>query len=111
MNAKTLCLTSDIPENGVKGINLGDDAKQQDILILSRDGGYYAYKNSCPHTGVELNWMPDQFLDLDGYYIQCSVHGARFEPKSGLCVWGPCLNQYLQPIEIVVENGNIQLKE
>lgn len=68
---------------------------------------YYAYENHCPHTGVPLNWQPDQFYDLDYHYLQCGMHGALFQVYDGLCVRGPCLGQSLTALKIVVEEGTV----
>lgn len=57
------------------------------------------WRNACPHTGAPLNWLPDIFLSLDGKHIQCSLHGALFEPDSGRCIHGPCLGRSLEPLE------------
>jgi nitrite reductase/ring-hydroxylating ferredoxin subunit len=55
--------------------------------------------------------MPDQFLDYDKRYIQCTSHGAVFEIKTGFCVSGPCQNQSLESIPCSVENGSVVLVE
>lgn len=60
----------------------------------------YGYVNRCPHTGAPLDWMPDQFLDAEGEYIICAVHGALFEIDSGRCVYGPCVNSVLEAIPV-----------
>ena len=54
-----------------------------------------------------LEWMPDQFLSLDGQYIQCGLHGAHFEIDSGLCIDGPCITQSLTPIVIKFSDGKV----
>ena len=64
---------------------------------------YVAYLNCCPHTQVNLNWMPNQFLDIESRFLQCSLHGAIFEPQTGLCIRGPCLGQSLTPLPTVVQ--------
>ena len=68
-----------------------------------------AYINCCPHTGVELDWQPNQFLDVRGEFIQCSLHGALFRIDDGLCVHGPCLGQSLQALDTVIESGYVCL--
>ena len=54
-----LCRADEIPEGAAKGFALTSDVNVQDIFIIHRDNQFYAYKNSCPHTGVTLNWQPD----------------------------------------------------
>lgn len=83
-----------------------------DAFMLNWQGEFHAYLNSCPHTHVNLNWTPNQFLDVESQYIQCSLHGAIFEPLSGICVRGPCLGQSLISLPTVIHDGmvNIDLK-
>lgn len=70
---------------------------------------FYAYLNSCPHTGANLDWQEDQFLDMDKNLIQCATHDALFTIDSGECIAGPCHGEYLEALDIVVENDSINL--
>jgi len=56
--------------------------------------------------------MPGIFLSGDGRSLQCSAHGALFQPSDGLCTAGPCAGKYLQsvPLQITAE-GNIIVVE
>ncbi|MDH5544213.1 MAG: Rieske 2Fe-2S domain-containing protein [Gammaproteobacteria bacterium] len=104
-----LCAMSELQENTPRGFSLGDDPDTQDVFLIKRDGQVYAFKNSCPHTGATMNWLPDAFMDMEGFYIQCSIHGALFNVEDGLCVRGPCVNQSLTPATIRIENQQIFL--
>ena len=66
-----------------------------------------AFVNSCPHTGVSLNWSPHQFLDVEGEFIQCSLHGALFRLDDGYCVRGPCVGQSLHALRVTLKEGII----
>ena len=101
-----LCALDDIPEDGAKGFEL-DTAS---LFAVRRDGQVYLYRNRCPHRGVELNWLEDQFLDMDGQLIQCAMHGALFLIESGECVAGPCLGQALEPVPFAVVDGRIEVQ-
>jgi len=68
-----------------------------------------AFQNSCPHTGVSLNWNPHQFFDPESRYLQCGIHGAIFEPDTGLCVRGPCLDQALPQLPLLINNDNLYI--
>lgn len=100
-----VCSADDLEEGGAKGIATGDDA----LVALKRDGQIFVYRNSCPHLGVELNWLEDQFLDADGAFIQCATHGALFAVDSGECVWGPCKGKYLEAIPFSVIDGVVEI--
>ena len=67
--------------------------------------------NWCPHLGIELNFMPDQFMDEENTFIMCANHGALFEVESGNCLSGPCANECLKAVELEVRDGQICLGE
>ena len=81
--------------------------QQKACLIIYIDEQLYTYVNSCPHTGVNLDWKPHEFLSNDGLYIQCAMHGALFNIKNGLCLHGPCLGEGLEPIKSEIIDGQI----
>ncbi len=100
----TLCTEQEIPAGTSRGFSLGESSC---FVVKNHDDEIFVYANSCPHLGVELEWVADQFLDSDGELIQCSTHGALFLIDSGRCVSGPCLGQYLEPIPFSIKNGAI----
>ena len=65
---------TDIPENGSKGF----ECNGEKYFAVKKDKAIYIYKNSCPHIGVALEWVEDQFLDSSHTMIQCANHGALF---------------------------------
>lgn len=95
-----LCQRNDIPDPGAKGFVIDGHA----LFAVHRHGDIFVYQNTCPHLGIELEWMPDQFLDRDGELIQCATHGALFLIESGLCVVGPCTGQALVALPFTVQD-------
>lgn len=95
----------ELPESGSKGFQLIDGQWLLDFFIVRSDSTYYAYLNQCPHTGIGLNWKPNEFLNSDGNLIQCSTHGAQFRIEDGYCLYGPCAGQSLKPIELQIQEG------
>lgn len=100
---------SDIPEGASKGFALDGEK----YLIVNKAGGFYVYRNSCPHIGIALEWVEDQFLDSTKSVIQCANHGALFVIETGKCVAGPCTGQKLHAVthqiidsEIYIANSN-----
>jgi nitrite reductase/ring-hydroxylating ferredoxin subunit len=81
-----LCKTSDVGDAEAKGFEI----EGQSVLLVNHDAQLRVYMNWCPHLGIELNFMPDQFLDADNAMIMCANHGALFEIESGHCLSGPC---------------------
>ncbi|AHL76649.1 MFS transporter [Stutzerimonas stutzeri] len=101
-----LCAMSDVAEGQSKGIEI----KGQRLLAVRKEGTLYLYENRCPHRGIPLEWLPDQFLDSSGSLIQCATHGALFLIDSGECVAGPCAGQALRALPSVERDGIIWLQ-
>lgn len=104
-----LAHTKEITDPGSLSFHFEQKNKQIEGFLLKQNAQYRAYLNRCPHTGVNLNWSPHVFFDLNMEFIQCSMHGALFQPLDGLCIHGPCVNQSLQAFNIVIESGQIYL--
>lgn len=104
-----LCHVNELDDPGSKGFELEQDNGDELLLFLiKKQGQIFGYKNKCPHGGVNLEWQKDEFLDLEKNLIQCSMHGALFQIESGRCVSGPCNGDYLDPIELAIDDeGNI----
>jgi nitrite reductase/ring-hydroxylating ferredoxin subunit len=101
-----LCSVDDLVDGAdAKGFTTDHDT----LLALKRDGQIFVYRNSCPHLGVELNWLEDQFLDSDGMFIQCATHGALFTVETGACVAGPCLGKSLESIPFSIIDGRVEI--
>ena len=108
-NKARLCPLTSIPVEGAMGFKLDLHGVSRDIFVVRQKEGVYAYVNSCPHTGVSLDWQPNQFLDNSGTLIQCSTHGALFRIEDGLCIHGPCVNQSLVRIHTELTEGELFL--
>jgi nitrite reductase/ring-hydroxylating ferredoxin subunit len=100
-----LCAIDAIAEGAAKGFQI----EELSLFALRHDGQIHVYRNSCPHLGVELNWLEDQFFDLDGALIQCATHGALFDPATGACLSGPCRGQALERMACQIEGGLLYL--
>lgn len=100
-----LCNADDLVEGAAKGFSTDTES----LFALKRDGQIFVYRNSCPHLGVELNWLEDQFLDTDGALIQCATHGALFVVETGACVFGPCRGKSLEAIPFSVIDGRVEI--
>jgi nitrite reductase/ring-hydroxylating ferredoxin subunit len=100
-----LCNINEIEENTSKGFRVD----KNNYFAVKKDGEVYLYHNQCPHLGVELNWMEDQFLDMDNSLIQCFTHGALFLIEDGQCISGPCLGEQLQPASFSIVDGQVML--
>lgn len=98
-----LCTLDDIPEGGSIGLVHGD----KKLFAVKHKGKVVLYRNSCPHLGIPLEWVENQFLDSSGTMIQCANHGALFVIKSGQCVAGPCAGRKLEAIPFHIDNNHL----
>lgn len=96
-----------LAEGEAKGFELGEKS----YILVRRNGELFAYINRCPHRGVRLEWQPDQFLDYEKQFIQCSTHGALFTIETGLCVAGPCLGKRMESIPVKIEAGRVLIQD
>jgi len=102
---RTNIQAQDIVENSSKGF----ECNGEKYFAVKKRNKLYVYKNSCPHIGVALEWVEDQFLDSSHTMIQCANHGALFVIESGMCVAGPCTGQKLIAVKFDVVDGFICL--
>jgi len=103
---RELCPLDEIDDPGTRGFELDLGLAQPlRLFVVRRDDVLAAYLNRCPHTGAPLEWLPDQFFDLDNSFIQCAMHGALFRPADGYCVRGPCAGQSLEALDLEVQDG------
>ena len=104
-----LCRLDQLAEGGSRGFSLEVANGAIDLFVVRGAAEVYAYRNRCPHTGAPLDWTPDRFLDNKKRFIQCAMHGALFEIETGLCVQGPCVDRYLEPVPVRVLGDEIVL--
>lgn len=100
-----LCELSAIPDGDAIGI----EAPGGELVLVRQGRQVMAYRNRCPHLGIELNFMPDVFLDMEKRYIQCANHSALFQIEDGLCVWGPCQGEALVAVAVQVIDDTVWL--
>jgi nitrite reductase/ring-hydroxylating ferredoxin subunit len=94
---------------GSRGFSVAVPEGVRDIFLVRKGARVFAYRNSCPHTGGPLDWVPDQFLTLAGDLIQCATHDALFSIEDGLCVKGPCAGQSLSALTVHVEGDRVSV--
>lgn len=107
MNEQRVCALQDIADGRSKSASCKTPQGEREFILVRRGEQVFVYVNSCPHTGVTLNWQPDEFMSFDGLYIQCSFHGAQFRIYDGYCVYGPCSGQSLRRVAAEIRNGEV----
>jgi nitrite reductase/ring-hydroxylating ferredoxin subunit len=110
--AFVICALSDIPSQKAVGFHLGvvgADGKPESfpVVVVRWGKQVFAYRNRCPHNGVNLDWERDSFLDGSGMRLICGKHGALFELGTGRCSSGPCKGEHLEAVNVQVIDGDI----
>ena len=100
-----LCKYAELTEVDSRGFVISEFSPERNIFIVRNYDTLVAYENNCPHNFGPLDWSPDIFLTQEKDYIQCASHGALFEIENGNCIYGPCVGQSLQPIEVIIDDG------
>ncbi len=57
---------------------------QQTLALVNVDGAFCAIQDTCPHAGASLGEGK-----LDGWGLQCPLHDATFDVRSGEALSGP----------------------
>lgn len=110
--SRVICQRDALLDGGIATrftIPLSEPARDAPCFVVAYDGDVYAYVNSCPHRGTELDWQPGEVFEETGLYLMCATHGALFGPTNGLCVAGPCHGARLQSVAIKVVGNDVVL--
>jgi naphthalene 1,2-dioxygenase system ferredoxin subunit len=91
---------SDLAEGEVIGVEVGG----RSIALYDADGGLFATDNICTHAYACLSdgW-------LDGEVIECPLHAARFDVRSGK-VLDPPATEDLKTYPVRIVDGEIQVR-
>jgi nitrite reductase/ring-hydroxylating ferredoxin subunit len=54
------------------------------VLLVNVDGAYYALKDQCGHQ-----WAPLSKGKLQGHVVECPLHFACFDVRTGRLLGGP----------------------
>jgi toluene monooxygenase system ferredoxin subunit len=99
MTRKLVCLTADIPSNGMKECEAEGGLK---LLVANSGGDYFAYQAVCPHQDVALC----EGL-YDGCVLTCHQHLWQWDIRTG----GPIglAEAPLEYYDVKVEDGSIYI--
>ncbi len=104
-----VCRLDELEDPGSRGVTVTLDGQLHDVFVVRLGKRVFAYRNSCPHTGGPLDWVPDQFLNIDKDSIQCATHAALFQLHDGECIAGPCKGEHLTAVPVSTEAGDVVL--
>ncbi|WP_133479185.1 non-heme iron oxygenase ferredoxin subunit [Cognatilysobacter segetis] len=69
------------------------------ILVVNLDGDFYAVQDQCTHEDFELSAGP---IDAGEGVVECVLHGARFDLRSGRPLCGPAYLPVARfPVQVV----------
>ena len=80
-----------------------------DAFVANFKGDIVAYENLCRHLPITLDYGDGEIFSSAGSLFVCQTHGAFYEPKTGLCIAGPCTGASLIPLETEQSDGHIFL--
>ncbi len=90
-------------------IETGESRPFPIVIVRTAADAFFGYVNSCPLERAWLNIGSGEFFNADGTRLKCGRHGAHFEIETGICVEGPCKGASLEPVAVVVINGEVCL--
>jgi 3-phenylpropionate/trans-cinnamate dioxygenase ferredoxin component len=73
---RRLCLAADIPPGKMKRC----EVDELPVAIYNCAGTFYATHDTCTHAEASL---AEGFLDCGEHVVECPLHGARFDIKTG----------------------------
>ena len=90
---------SDVPAGRGATVKLKDGAE---VALFNAGGKFYALENFCPHKGVPL---ADSIID--GNYVECDLHGWRFDLRTGFCSTKKSCS--IEAYQVLVEDDLIKI--
>jgi nitrite reductase/ring-hydroxylating ferredoxin subunit len=81
-----------------------DEVKPGEVFATEIDGKIYAVSDTCTH---EFALLSEGILEDSE--IECPLHQARFDMRTGACLMGPA-TQDLDAYDVKVEGGYVFVK-
>ena len=97
---QTVASVDELPPGSVREVSLGDD----EIALYNVAGEFFATTNVCTH---DVAYLSDG--ELFGHVVECPLHGARFDVRSGKVLSLPAVYP-LKTYEVRVEDGKVQVR-
>jgi nitrite reductase/ring-hydroxylating ferredoxin subunit len=97
---REVCDVGDILQGQMKPVEI----EGQQVTICAVDGQYFAFHTLCSHEQVSL---ADGYLE--GCEVECPLHGARFDIRTGECLSPPATDD-IATFKTRVENGKLYIE-
>jgi nitrite reductase/ring-hydroxylating ferredoxin subunit len=82
--------------------------QREGFAVRLADGSVRAYLNYCPHRGEPVDRGDGRLFTGSGA-LECSAHGALFDPATGACRNGPCFGRDLTALEVSEHDSAVWL--
>lgn len=92
---------TDIPDGEVKRIWVGDEP----VGVYNVKGQFFAIGDTCTHEDFSLS----DGGDIEGYTVECALHGSRFDLKTGRALGMPATGA-VPTYKVWVEDGVIKIE-
>lgn len=103
-------LKKTITERSAKAVEVKKNGEEFSAILVRENGKYFAYKNLCQHLPIPLDLNGGDLLTKDRRFLKCSMHGARYELATGICVSGPCEGASLIQLELTEDSTYLRVK-
>jgi len=90
----------DVPPGGMIVVAID----RERIMLANVDGEFYALRDMCGHRNAPLSRGK-----LDGCIVECPLHFAQFDVRTGKLIDGP-ISADVPVYEVRVENGAVLIK-
>ena len=87
-----------LPPQGLLGVRLGDGTG---VCLVRSAVGVYALKDECTHAAYPLSDG-----DLDGTCLECPLHGAQFDIRTGDATSPPAVEAVVR-YAVEVRDGGV----
>ncbi|HWP26173.1 MAG TPA: non-heme iron oxygenase ferredoxin subunit [Xanthobacteraceae bacterium] len=87
-----------------QGLVLQAQFGDEPIMLTEIDGQIYAVSDTCTH---EFALLSEGFLE--GEEIECPLHQARFDVRTGRCLAGPAAADLMR-FEVKVEGDDVYVR-
>jgi nitrite reductase/ring-hydroxylating ferredoxin subunit len=98
-----------LPLGEARAFHWEGDTRSGGGFLLHHASGLVAFRNACPHWGVDLDMGMGGFYDAAIDRVFCRTHGALFQLPSGLCDRGPCTGDSLDALPLRVDGADVVL--
>jgi nitrite reductase/ring-hydroxylating ferredoxin subunit len=96
-----VCKVSELPAGHMTWVAVD----RERVLLVNVDGTFYALRDVCGHQRAALSKGR-----LDGYVVECPLHFARYDVRTGVLLSGP-VAEAVPCYAVRVEGDTVYVKQ